>query len=75
MYQCWTLLLVVTMHVQSCLAAVATLPNVSSSMKLNTHVQNTTQQESPNKYSTAWPGESTAKCAKFTKFLYVTVYM
>lgn len=60
MYQCWTLLLFVTMHVQSCLAAVATIPNVSSGIHLSSHVQNTTKDEmTSQKIWTQWPGENT----------------
>lgn len=63
MYQCWTLLLFVTMHVQSCLAAVATIPNVSSGIHLSEHVQNATKDAmSATKFSTQWPDEPQLGC-------------
>ncbi|XP_045210186.2 sclerostin domain-containing protein 1-like [Mercenaria mercenaria] len=62
MYQCWTLLLFVTMHVQSSLTAVATFPKVSSGMQLSKHVQSTAKEETSKTFSTNWPDEVQLGC-------------
>lgn len=62
MSQWWTFTLIVIMHVQSCLTAVATLPLVSSETKVDAHVQNSSQAEISSTFSTNWPDDVQLGC-------------